>query len=89
MLVFVALLRAVNVGGTGKLPMSQLRAVCEAAGFEAVQTYVASGNVVFRSAKPERQVKAALAGTARNLNTVAKLAAISANPSYENRKRSG
>jgi uncharacterized protein (DUF1697 family) len=60
MLVFVALLRAVNVGGTGKLPMSQLRAMCEAAGFEAVQTYIASGNVVFRSAKPERQVKAAL-----------------------------
>jgi uncharacterized protein (DUF1697 family) len=60
MLVFVVLLRAVNVGGTGKLPMSQLKAMCEAAGFESVQTYIASGNVVFRSAKSESQVKAAL-----------------------------
>ncbi|MBV9998079.1 MAG: DUF1697 domain-containing protein [Verrucomicrobia bacterium] len=58
--VFIALLRAVNVGGTGKLPMRQLKAVCEAAGFEAVRTYIASGNVVFRSAKSEPQVKAAL-----------------------------
>jgi uncharacterized protein (DUF1697 family) len=62
MLVFVALLRAVNVGGTGKLPMRQLKAMCEAAGFEAVQTYIASGNVIFRSAKSEPQVKAALEG---------------------------
>jgi uncharacterized protein (DUF1697 family) len=60
MLVFVALLRAVNVGGTGKLPMSQLKAMCEAAGFEAVQTYIASGNVVFRTAKSEPQVKSVL-----------------------------
>jgi uncharacterized protein (DUF1697 family) len=60
MLVFVALLRAVNVGGTGKLPMSRLNAMCEAVGFEAVQTYIASGNVVFRSAKSESQVQAAL-----------------------------
>jgi uncharacterized protein (DUF1697 family) len=58
--VFVVLLRAVNVGGTGKLPMSQLKAMCESAGFEGVQTYITSGNVVFRSAKPELQVKTAL-----------------------------
>jgi len=57
---FVALLRAVNVGGTGKLPMAQLKAMCEAAGFQSVRTYIASGNVVFRSKKTEAQVKAAL-----------------------------
>jgi uncharacterized protein (DUF1697 family) len=57
---FVALLRAVNVGGTGKLPMAELRALCEAAGFQAVRTYIASGNVVFRSALHEAEVKAAL-----------------------------
>ena len=39
---FVALLRAVNVGGTGKLPMSDLKAICEGAGFKAVRTYIAS-----------------------------------------------
>jgi uncharacterized protein (DUF1697 family) len=60
MTVFIALLRAVNVGGTGKLPMSDLKHLCERAGFEAVQTYIASGNVVFKSGKSEHQVKAAL-----------------------------
>jgi uncharacterized protein (DUF1697 family) len=49
MAVFVALLRAVNVGGTGKLPMNELRRLCEDAGFENVTTYIQSGNVVFAS----------------------------------------
>lgn len=57
---FVALLRAVNVGGTGKLPMSELTAMCEALGFESVRTYIASGNVVFATKKTAPQVKAAL-----------------------------
>lgn len=55
--VFVALLRAVNVGGTGKLPMATLRSLCEAAGFLRVETYIASGNVVFEHAGPEHRVK--------------------------------
>jgi uncharacterized protein (DUF1697 family) len=57
---FVALLRAVNVGGTGKLPMSDLKAICEELGFGTVRTYIASGNVVFTSRKSEAAVKAAL-----------------------------
>jgi uncharacterized protein (DUF1697 family) len=57
---FVALLRAVNVGGTGKLPMSELKGICEELGFGAVRTYIASGNVVFTSRKSEAAVKAAL-----------------------------
>jgi len=57
---FVALLRAVNVGGTGKLPMSDLKAMCEELGFDAVRTYIASGNVVFTSRKSEAAVKSAL-----------------------------
>jgi uncharacterized protein (DUF1697 family) len=45
----VALLRAVNVGGR-KLPMAELRALCgEELGWEAVQTYIQSGNVLFRA----------------------------------------
>src|SRR6516162_5440469 len=32
MAVFIALLRAVNVGGTGKLPMADFKAICEKAG---------------------------------------------------------
>lgn len=57
---YVALLRAVNVGGTGKLPMATLSQMCAAVGFEAVQTYIASGNVVFRSNGSEGQVRSAL-----------------------------
>ena len=60
MAAFIALLRAVNVGGTGKLPMSELKAMCEALGFASVKTYIASGNVVFTSRKSESAVKKAL-----------------------------
>jgi uncharacterized protein (DUF1697 family) len=60
MTAFVALLRAVNVGGTGKLPMTELKAMCEELGFAAVRTYIASGNVVFTSRKSEAAIKAAL-----------------------------
>ncbi len=59
-MIYIALLRAVNVGGTGKLPMADLKAMCEAAGFTQVQTYIASGNVVFHSTLSAAKVKAAL-----------------------------
>ena len=57
---YVALLRAVNVGGTGKLPMSELKAMCCGAGFARVETYIASGNVVFESKVAPSGVKAML-----------------------------
>ena len=57
---YVVLLRAVNVGGTGKLPMSELRAICCEAGFARVETYIASGNVVFESKAAPSRVKAEL-----------------------------
>jgi uncharacterized protein (DUF1697 family) len=57
---YVALLRAVNVGGTGKLPMAELRAMCESLGFASVRTYIASGNVVFSSKLTEKAVKTKL-----------------------------
>lgn len=56
----ICLLRAVNVGGTGKLPMADLRALCVEAGFSDVRTYIASGNVVLRSTLPPDRVKARL-----------------------------
>ncbi len=49
-----------NVGGTGKLAMSDLRALCEDAGFENAKTYIQSGNVVFASRLGEAKVKAIL-----------------------------
>lgn len=44
---YVVLLRGINVGGRGKLPMTELRELL--AGLEAsnVSTYIQSGNVVF------------------------------------------
>lgn len=57
---YVALLRAVNVGGTGKLPMTDLRDMCAEIGFANVQTYIASGNVVFDSDMDADKVKQAL-----------------------------
>jgi len=63
MTTYAALLRAVNVGGTGKLPMTELRAMCTSAGFSNVRTYIASGNVVFKSKLAEASVKARLEGS--------------------------
>jgi uncharacterized protein (DUF1697 family) len=63
---YVALLRAINVGGTGKLPMAVLRSMCVAAGFTDVQTYIASGNVVFTSTGRAESVKAKLEARLRN-----------------------
>lgn len=60
MTAYVALLRAVNVGGTGRLPMRDLVTMCERAGFSSVRTYIASGNVVFSSDGTEAAVKADL-----------------------------
>ena len=60
MTAFVALLRAVNVGGTGKLSMADLKAFCEDVGLARVRTYIASGNVVFDSRRSETKVKALL-----------------------------
>jgi uncharacterized protein (DUF1697 family) len=57
---YIALLRAVNVGGTGKLPMADLKFICEDAGFDHVETYIASGNVVFESNVASSKVKSEL-----------------------------
>ena len=46
---WVSLLRAVNLGAHNKVPMAALREALSQAGFERVQTYVASGNVITSS----------------------------------------
>src|SRR4051812_18961113 len=55
---YVALLRGINVGGRNKVPMADLRQAFEAAGYEAVGTYIQSGNVVFESTKPKASLEA-------------------------------
>ena len=43
---WVALLRGVNLGARNKVPMAELRALLEEAGYGNVSTYIASGNVL-------------------------------------------
>ena len=49
---YVALLRGINVGGRNRVGMADLREAFEAAGHDAVGTYIQSGNVLFESAGP-------------------------------------
>ena len=55
MTAYVALLRAVNVGGR-KLLMSDLKAIADEAGLEYAKTFIASGNLIFASSKSETAV---------------------------------
>jgi uncharacterized protein (DUF1697 family) len=54
MTAYLALLRAVNVGGKSKLPMKELRDAMQAAGFANVATYIQSGNVLFDAPDADR-----------------------------------
>ena len=56
MTAYVALVRAVNVAGR-KLLMSDLKAIAEELGLERARTYIASGNLLFVSQKPEARLK--------------------------------
>src|SRR6478735_2148963 len=53
-MVFIALLRGINVGGNNKVSMPELRACFEALGFTNVRTYINSGNVIFESPQTDR-----------------------------------
>ena len=57
---FAVFLRAVNVGGTGKLPMKALVALCEANGCREVRTYIQSGNVVLVTDLARARLRSAL-----------------------------
>ncbi|MCF6506661.1 DUF1697 domain-containing protein [Blastococcus sp. MG754426] len=57
---YVALLRAVNLGATRRVPMPRLREVLTARGYGAVRTHLASGNVLLESPLPEAELAADL-----------------------------
>ena len=50
-MTYVALLRGINVGGKNILKMSALKVCLDGAGFEGVETFIQSGNVIFRAAR--------------------------------------
>src|SRR6516164_375916 len=63
----ICMLRGVNLG-TRRMKMDALRAMCESLGLECPQTYVQSGNVVFRTkernlAKLTKRIEDAIEGT--------------------------
>lgn len=52
-MVFVALLRGINVGGKTRVEMARLKQVIESLGCQKVKTYINSGNVIFEDNRPE------------------------------------
>jgi uncharacterized protein (DUF1697 family) len=54
---YVALLRGINVGGRNMVAMADLREAFQADGYEAVSTYIQSGNVLFESDAPRRSLE--------------------------------
>jgi uncharacterized protein (DUF1697 family) len=84
---YVAFMRALNVGGH-TVKMDHLRSLFEALGFEDVESFIASGNIIFRSPstdtagleeKIERHLKASLGyEVATMVRTPAELAAAAA-----------
>jgi uncharacterized protein (DUF1697 family) len=48
---YIAFLRAINVGGTTLIKMTELKKMFESFGLENVQTYIQTGNVLFESAE--------------------------------------
>lgn len=54
-MIYVALLRGINVGGNNMVSMKSLKQSFERLGFEDVSTYINSGNVLFRS--PEKDAR--------------------------------
>ena len=54
---YVALLRGVNLVGKSTLKMADLKAIADDLGLEGARTYIASGNLVFASDKPEEKLR--------------------------------
>lgn len=50
-MVYIALLRGINVGPHKRMKMEKLRASCEALGFKNVKTYIQSGNIICNAGK--------------------------------------
>jgi uncharacterized protein (DUF1697 family) len=63
-MVYVALLRGINVGGKNKVSMAQLKGIFEEFGFKNVKTYINSGNIIFEDGgnpqKIANQIEASL-----------------------------
>ncbi|WP_328354352.1 DUF1697 domain-containing protein [Streptomyces sp. NBC_00445] len=59
MTTYAALLRGINVGGSRKVPMAELRTLMEGLGYDGVRTYLQSGQAVFSSGHGDEESLAA------------------------------
>jgi uncharacterized protein (DUF1697 family) len=57
---YVALLRGINLGARNKISMAELRELVGGLDAEDVTTYLQSGNVVFKTAMPAREIAGAI-----------------------------
>jgi uncharacterized protein (DUF1697 family) len=57
MKTYIALLKGINVGGHKKVPMAELRTMLINAGFQNVQTYIQSGNIIFQSSEKTSELE--------------------------------
>ncbi len=55
MIVYIALLRGINVGGKRKILMADLRLLFASIGLSDVTTYIQSGNIYFKSSITEKE----------------------------------
>ncbi|MDG5490283.1 DUF1697 domain-containing protein [Psychroserpens sp. SPM9] len=58
MRTYIVLLRGINVGGYKKVPMAELRELLTETGFEEVNTYIQSGNIILQSSETAVQIEA-------------------------------
>lgn len=56
-MIYIALLRGINVGGRNKIKMADLRGALEIAGFQKVRTYIQSGNILLESEETEHELE--------------------------------
>jgi uncharacterized protein (DUF1697 family) len=56
MVTYISILRGINVSGHRMIKMNDLKALCAELGFQQVQTYIQSGNIIFlhRKADPQK-----------------------------------
>jgi len=60
---FIVLLCGINVGGHNKIPMPELRSLCAGLGWEDVQSYIQSGNLVLKAGASAASLEAELEPT--------------------------
>lgn len=58
--VYIVLLRAINVSGKNIIPMKELRILLSDLGFDNVQTYIQSGNVIISSSNDKKTIQSSI-----------------------------